>query len=174
MSSDSQILKGELHNISVYFSIFLSLFLSSCLLFLQRCCSLSVSLWPVVASCRDRSTRPAHTHQCLCETENDPAATSADLQCQCVHILRRIVKFNLFSAPLSRLKNRRDVFLSEWSLSTGGGGPVAVRDPGGGGPLGLRPPASGLYDASNAVKVQVSCLSDQNQKRLLSHFQLLT
>lgn len=145
MSSDSQILKGEPHNIlSVYFSIFLSFFLLCItLLFFLRL--------SVVASCRDRSTRPAHTHQCLCETENDPAAASADLRCQCVHILRRIVKFNLFSAPLSRLKNRRDVFLFEWSLSTGGGGPVAVRDPGGGGPLGLRPPASSLYDASNAV-----------------------
>lgn len=50
MSSDSQILKGELHNIlSVYFSIFLSFFLSFFLLFLQRCCSFSASLWfPVV------------------------------------------------------------------------------------------------------------------------------
>lgn len=105
--------------------------------------SLSLSVWFVVVSGGDRSTRPTNTHQCLCETENGPASAAADLQHQCV-------KFTLFSALLSRVTNRRDAFLTQWSPSSRGGAkPVAARDTGRGCPLGLRPPAPSLYDAAN-------------------------
>lgn len=174
MSSDSQILKRELHNIlSVYFSIFLSFFLSVFYFYNAVVLSLSLcGLWlPVVETVPPDLLTLTSACVKLRMTQRPPLQTC---DASVFTVLRRIVKFNPLSVPLSRSKNRRDVFLFEWSLSTGGGGPVALRDPGGGGPLGLRPPAAGLYDPSNAVQVQVSCLSDQNQKRLLSHFQPLT
>lgn len=121
------------------FCLVLSLFLTPISLSLP----LYLSLWLVAVSGGDRPTWPANTHQCLCETENDPAAAAADLRRQCV-------KFTLFFAILSPAKRRQVLFFMKWSPSSRGGAePVPVRDPGRGGPLGQRPPAPGLYDAAN-------------------------
>lgn len=133
MSSDSQILKRELHNIlSVYFSIFLSFFLSVFYFYNAVVLSLSLcGLWlPVVETVPPDLLTLTSACVKLRMTQRPPLQTC---DASVFTILRRIVKFNLFSVPLSRLKNRRDVFFFSMVSQHRRG-----RTSGSAGPLGWR------------------------------------
>lgn len=165
MSSDSQILKRELHNIlSVYFSIFLSLFLSVFYFYNAVVLSLSLcGLWlPVVETVPPDLLTLTSACVKLRMTQRPPLQTC---DASVFTILRRIVKFNRFSVPLSRLKNRRDVFFflnglsapageDQWLCGTLG---VAVHSA-----CGLQQPACTTLQTQFKFKSRVSLIKTRN------------